>query len=61
MSIVILIVLVLIVIVLRAVAKNHSEKSGLDICPKCKKKMEMGVIRARYHCPYCGYKQPGYF
>jgi len=60
--IIIVIVLIVFLIILRIVTiSNNAEKSGLDKCPKCNKKMEIGVM-GRYHCPYCGYKQGhGYF
>ena len=56
MSILIFIGLIILVLVLRASLRSNAEKSGLDICPKCNRKMELGAT-GRYHCTYCGYKQ----
>ena len=25
------------------------------ICPRCKKRIKVGKLRARYKCPLCGY------
>ncbi len=54
MNIIVGIVLIIFLIITRAAIKSNAEKSGLDICPKCHKKMELGA--RRYSCPYCGYK-----
>jgi ribosomal protein L37AE/L43A len=59
--IIILIGIIIFLAVIRFAAKDNAEKSGLDKCPKCHKKMELGAM-GRYNCPHCGYKQGhGYF
>lgn len=61
MEVAIIIVLLIALVIIRANLKESSEACGRNICPRCNKKMEMG-INGRYHCTHCGYRQGlGYF
>jgi ribosomal protein L37AE/L43A len=60
---IVIIVIVIIVFwaVMQTLISDNAKKSGLDKCPNCNKKMELGAM-GRYNCPHCGYKQGhGYF
>lgn len=61
MTIIVIVILAILIIALRKNIREDSERSGLDICPQCHKKMEMGTM-ARYKCPHCGWSRGhGYF
>lgn len=56
MTVLIIIVLVIALLFIRSSIADDAEKTGMNICPRCGRKMEMKA-NARYHCPYCGYNK----
>lgn len=57
---IIIIIFLIILFLVRGMGRNHAEKTGLNICPKCGQPMTMKAS-SRYYCSHCGHNNTLYY